>query len=77
MTQQGSASLNFVLRNGRKVAARRYVNPDGTIGGLVAETAVVESGAVIEVGAVVGPGARVSKGIRVKSEKIVDIQDIE
>ncbi|RWP98734.1 hypothetical protein [Mesorhizobium sp.] len=48
-----------------------------TIGGLVAETAVVESGAFVEIGAIVAPGTTVSKGIRVKSEKILDIQDIE
>jgi UDP-3-O-[3-hydroxymyristoyl] glucosamine N-acyltransferase len=54
------------------VGSYRYVNPDGTMGGVVAETAEVEPGAYIHVDAIVGPGGKVSAGEVVPKGAYID-----
>ena len=57
---------------GRAVGAQRHVNPDGSVGGWVAENAAVDPTAVIESGALVMPHAKVGAGVRVENGMIVD-----
>lgn len=68
----------FDFRDARgSVPAHRHMNPDGTEGGVVADTARIGNGAVVDVDARVatwarvGDGARIQKGARVAAWAIV------
>lgn len=62
----------FVMSNGERVEAHRHRNPDGTIGGWVADNAKVSVHALVETGAIVGPRARVRAGRIVHTRKYLD-----
>jgi len=55
MSRQQESTYTFVLEDGAEEAAARWKNPDGSVGGWVAESAQVAKSATIEVDAVVGP----------------------
>lgn len=65
-----SARFDFVLQDGRKVSAVRYVNPDGKAGGWVAVDAKIHPGAVVEPGAIVLPGVEVQGDDRVRGGEV-------
>ena len=49
-------------KTGEVVSAHRHVNPDGSVGGWVADTATVGAGAYVEPGALVLPGTIIPPG---------------
>lgn len=53
------------------VAAKRWKNPDGSVGGWVADTAKIDSSATIEFDAVVEPEAVVGPNVRVKNGTVI------
>ena len=59
----------FNEEDGTKVAGVRWKNPDGSIGGWVAETAKIDPTATVEFTAFVGPGVTVGPGMTVQSEE--------
>jgi UDP-3-O-[3-hydroxymyristoyl] glucosamine N-acyltransferase len=63
-------SYTFVV-DGDEVAAKRWNNPDGSVGGWVAATAKIDSSATIEFDAVVEPKAVVGPNVRVKSGTVI------
>ena len=75
MSSLSKSSFAFVDSRGNKVEASRHINPDGNLGGWVANNAkvgpgvVVEPGAFIEPRAVVKPGLRIKRGERVPEPK--------
>lgn len=64
-------TYTFIEPDGTRIKARRRKNPDGSIGGWVADNAVVGPNAIVEPGAVVEPRAVVPSGLTVRSGKIV------
>ena len=56
------AAFAFVLDDGSKIPAHRHHNPDGTIGGWVAASAIVDKTSVIHEYAFVWPNAVVRPG---------------
>ena len=64
------ATFTFVDPSGRREKATRRQNPDGTIGGWVAASAVVHETAIVEVDAVVEPGVVVEAGRRIKNGQV-------
>ncbi len=74
MTQVHTGTFEFAEENGRNVDAARHKNPDGSLGGWVANTATVDDGAYVEAGAIVPPGTHVKKGERIVAEKVTSIE---
>jgi carbonic anhydrase/acetyltransferase-like protein (isoleucine patch superfamily) len=64
-------TCTFVYPGGVKVTAHRWKNPDGTLGGFVADNAQVHSTATVELGGMVAPLAIVAPGQIVKQGEIV------
>lgn len=56
----------FQTKSSQTVLGHRHINPDGSAGGWVAETARVDTSATVEAGAVVLPGAVVGKNAVVR-----------
>jgi len=59
-------SCIFVVR-GKEINCKRFQNPDGSIGGWVADGAIVDPGAYVELDALVGPNSVVKLGDRILS----------
>ena len=76
MTSHDFASFIFVQENGDKITATRHINPDGSLGGLVAANASVAPGAYVEPGAIVQPGVLVRGDERILAEKILSVEEI-
>lgn len=75
--KHGEASrFEFPQPDGTSVLGHRFINPDGNVGGWVADDAVVEEGAYIEVGAVVFPKSHIRAGEHVKPEAIMSVHDL-
>jgi len=55
------STFTFIGGDGRRVKATRRANPDGSVGGWVAENAEVHPSAIIDVDAIVEPGAIVGE----------------
>ncbi|MEP3998920.1 MAG: hypothetical protein ABJM12_00845, partial [Ekhidna sp.] len=51
------AQFTFVTDSGHEVAAHRWKNPDGSVGGWVAETATIGKDSIVEIDAIVFPDA--------------------
>jgi UDP-3-O-[3-hydroxymyristoyl] glucosamine N-acyltransferase len=64
-------SFSFIDPNGHTERAVRRSNPDGTVGGWIAESARVHSTAIVEPDAIVEPGAVVGPEVRVRDGEIV------
>jgi len=71
-------TIEFEMPDGKTVPGYKYTNPDGSLGGLVAQNAYVHNSAIIEEGAWVLPGATVKahaviyRGITVEANEIVE-----
>ncbi|MDR3548527.1 MAG: hypothetical protein P4M11_09735 [Candidatus Pacebacteria bacterium] len=65
-----SSSFVFYLEDGTRVPAHRRKNPDGTVGGWVADTAIVDAMAIVEVDAIVRPGAIVGIGAVIRNGEV-------
>ncbi len=67
-----SQTLVFVNRaTGDSTQSQRHQNPDGSLGGFVALTAVVDETATVETDAFVEPGAQVLPNATVRTGTIV------
>lgn len=55
------STFTFVDEKGRRIKAKRRANPDGSVGGWVAENADVHPSAIIDVDALVEPGVHVGE----------------
>lgn len=58
------------------VEMNRWRNPDGSIGGLVAENAVVPQSTFVPFTSMIGPGAVISVGKVIPKDIIIDDLDI-
>jgi UDP-3-O-[3-hydroxymyristoyl] glucosamine N-acyltransferase len=63
----------FVFKgsDGSSVSAHIHSNPDGSVGGWVADDAIIDPTAVVEVDAVVGPRATIGPRVRIRSHRII------
>lgn len=61
MTEELVNTHTFVSGDGRRIKAKRRTNPDGSVGGWVAETAQVHPTAFVDLDALVEPGAVVGE----------------
>ena len=68
MTRQ---TCTFTDNLGQKIPGKRWRNPDGSLGGWVANTAEIAPSAIIEPGAMVCPGVSIGEGFVVKAGAIV------
>lgn len=57
MAEQYKLEITFISPRGDRVPGHSHRNPDGSVGGLVAENAQVDQTAIIEEGAIVCPNA--------------------
>lgn len=70
------ATFEFIEDDGKVVSAHRHVNPDGSVGGWVAETAIIGEGVYIEPGASVEPGVVIEPGAYVYAKKPLFSDDV-
>ena len=70
--------ITFVGPEGEEIAGYKRRNPDGSFGGLVAESARIDDTAIVEEGAFVGPGAIIgAHAVIRRSARIDDNQVVE
>lgn len=72
-----SAEFTFVDSNNEREQAHRRKNPDGSVGGWVAESAQVHPTAIVEIDAIVEPGAIVEEGVTVLNGAVVLADDVD
>lgn len=57
--------MNFFRRHSLKIKWYEHVNPDGTKGGMVADTAIVDDGAYIPVSAIIMPNTHIKRDTKI------------
>ncbi|WP_157738856.1 hypothetical protein [Labrenzia sp. VG12] len=57
-----TVEFTFHTTAGEIVRGHRFINPDDTVGGWVADSAVIAPGSFVELDAIVGPSAEVGPG---------------
>lgn len=63
-------TFTFNGTDGSKVEGVRWQNPDGSVGGWVAKTAIIDKTATIDFMAIVGPGVTIGPGEVVKTARL-------
>ena len=71
-----AAPIIFIAADGTKVPGHRRMNPDGTSGGWVADTASVATNAIVDYEAFVLPNAHVRSGQIVRNRDVVSENEV-
>ena len=70
-----ASRVTFYDQSGREVAGHRHRNPDGSLGGFVAETATVPASAHVDRTSQVGPGMVLGADAFIGPNCIVEADD--